>query len=462
MDCPRKWGFQKIDELPDDPGHGAIFGGAVHAVAEAVLRDGLKPEQVSTGRVLKVAKALLAAYPPIPAERLVEEEFWIPRSTWQYHGIVDLVHEHEENPNWLVINDHKTSKDPQRWGLTTKTLPRDRQALIYAAYGYEIAGAERVFNRWMYVNTVGTPRPFPVMVSMAREYVAEAMETYIDPIAARIADARMTTRTAIDLPYDKTEKACAKYKGCPYASYCPREPRAFLDLMMDDGSPESQTDERIVPAMGLIAKMKNKKKAPPRPEELPPDKNPKGAGKGRASLRDRVGKKRKPPKKEEAEDVEDVEEETEEETEERSVNAPEVDDGDDRKAVEMSKRIGEGKNADEESAEVAAKNAEKAEALDAGDVMKALTAEEGEMVFSVSRAKEQFPYVKPSTLESLRAAGKIDWYKDGQKAFVSFPDNKPIHAKAWTDFVCAALQGDCEDPIEIADTCLEGWRERFG
>lgn len=200
-------------------------------------------------------------------------------------------------------------------------------------------------------------------------------------------------------------------------------------------------------------------------------------------IRDRVGRnpkdvideyerqqKDEEPEDEDLEDEDLEDEEPEDEDEEPQVNAPEVDTGDDEALTNISKQgLTEDGALDKEALraaaeEEAARNAGKADALEAHQVMERLAKKPGEEVrLSTKRANESAVYVQKKTLEALAAAGKIEFYIAGQIAHITLPDPRERHADAWLRCLEIAFRhGEAGDEVAGADSLFEEYRKRFG
>lgn len=294
--CFRKWGFQKIDGLEDSPGRGAILGTAAHALTAehysgrpfAHMRDEELVEIHSEApKVRRLADALIAHYGDVP-NPIIEEHLKVPRDGYMLHGYADLIYTEpptrfHERPR-VVVCDHKTSKNPERYAMTTdgrpapmhvreENLRQDEQAIVYGAWALNHFEVEEVDLQWVYVATQGQARTIPIRATVDRAHVERHLEI-IDVDAREIVRARKEVKSAVDLPYNT--RSCGDYGGCPFAERCPRS--------LDDrlGAIYEETDKDMGSLRDLIKQNeaanngggKGKgKKAPPRPEELGPGVN---------------------------------------------------------------------------------------------------------------------------------------------------------------------------------------------
>jgi hypothetical protein len=257
----------------------------VHEIVAGALQ-GEMTTNVSSHQV-RVAEALVAAVPSIDRMR-VEHSFVLRRNGFDYHGIIDVFGYTKDTTPWGLPNalpivlDHKTSSNPECWGLTEAQLPEDEQAIVYAAYAMHQSGAGGVHLQWSYVNSKGPPKVTPVCVKVTREHVEKRLEV-LDQRALKIVEARKAA-TAVDLPYNPD--ACSDFGGCPFAEHCPRtlddklpkrkETMPTLEEMLAANpvnSPEAPEDlsSIVEGSKAQLDKESNGKKVPTEPVKLDAD-----------------------------------------------------------------------------------------------------------------------------------------------------------------------------------------------
>lgn len=235
--CPRRWGFKKIDGLPDPAGRGALLGTLVHRGCEQHFRgekisitgnfdDKLLAQAERIAHVM-VRSPLYDCEPGHP-DLLVEHEVRFEREGWTFRGYSDLIWEHDERT--LVVADHKTSSNPAEYGLTPETLPFDVQAMGYAGWGV-LLGYEQIDLRWNYVPTREAPRNIPVREVVSAAHVRRALPI-LDEYAMRVIESGKATK-AIDLPPNPGQ-ACADFGGCKFADLCPLTEEQRMASMFDD------------------------------------------------------------------------------------------------------------------------------------------------------------------------------------------------------------------------------------
>ena len=156
--CFRKWAFESIWGMREPQGRGAAHGDRVHAIHEGYLREGTAPDpneswqwdKTPPGQTAKTfypGRVALSMMPagiyPAPRTGEVEYHFVFKREPliW-YQGLVDW-HAYDRASRFLRVIDHKTSVDPQKYGLVTEApdpeddnprgqLRADTQGVIYA------------------------------------------------------------------------------------------------------------------------------------------------------------------------------------------------------------------------------------------------------------------------------------------------------------------------------------------
>lgn len=261
--CPRRWGFKKIDKLPDPAGLGALLGTLVHRGCEQHFRgeririegrydDKLLARAERIARVM--VKSPLYDCEPGHLDLLVEHEVrferwcagcngtgWIDDSDggegcsacrgaggWMFRGYSDLIWEHDERT--LVVADHKTSSNPSEYGLDQESLPYDVQAMGYAGWGVSL-GYEAIDLRWNYVPTREAPCNIPVRAVVSAGHVRRALPI-LDEYALRIVESGKA-KQAIDLPANPGT-ACGDFGGCPFADRCPLTQEERMSVAFDD------------------------------------------------------------------------------------------------------------------------------------------------------------------------------------------------------------------------------------
>lgn len=205
-DCPRKWGFNKLDGIESPPGSGAMLGSMVHTVLEKYLLEGTEPDPKTPAGL--IARAGLGNLPKPPYE--VEKAFDVDIAGVRFTGRMDVI---LRDP--LAVIDHKTTSD-KRYALTAETLPENLQANVYAHVGMRETGSTEATVKWIYYSTKGTPKSWVVESTIVdgarhREIIARAAED------GRIMLGHSGKR-ALDL--EPNWNACSKYGGCPHKRRC--------------------------------------------------------------------------------------------------------------------------------------------------------------------------------------------------------------------------------------------------
>lgn len=219
--CPRRWGFRRLDGIPEPPAPWLDLGLGVHAQHERRYIHGT-PYDLTT-REGQLADAAIAALPDAhgfepggDADGVIHVEFEqiISVDGLRVGGKLDLLHETRPVP---AVYDHKTGK-PRYFKLEREALLAHPQAPTYARIASVVCGAEEVDLRWNYVSTQGAPR---LHKSWHRVTAAEAekrVRVHL-PVVEAIYDAASRFDTALELPY-KPESCYAYGRQCHYASRC--------------------------------------------------------------------------------------------------------------------------------------------------------------------------------------------------------------------------------------------------
>ena len=280
--CWRKWAFQYIQGKRDPSGRGAAFGGVVHERHEAYLGSGVVPTREETWtfrdhivtasdatRILRTisdsqldkpmypGRVMLNMMPkdiyPAPKSGYVEKHFVYKRTPviW-YQGLIDW-HSYDRATRRLKIIDHKTSSNPQRYGLRTEApepdddiqhgqLRADKQAVIYARAGLNMyqdsnGGPEAVDLYWNYGKSDGVTK---------HSYVAEAHYDNVGEVYARFENDvhpwaveihRLKMMGADPLTLDPNPSSCWLYnQECMHARACNLSTEQKMGALMTGNS----------------------------------------------------------------------------------------------------------------------------------------------------------------------------------------------------------------------------------
>jgi hypothetical protein len=229
--CQRRWGYKRLDGLPDPPGPYQQFGTEGHSVLDSWLRDGKVPD-LSTKHGQAVVPGLKFLPAPSPDLR-VEHEFAFHFDRIEYNGKVDLHYlsvAPEDGATEIIVTDHKFTGD-FHWIKTPEKLQGDTQRIIYNAWATLQYGVEWVRSRWVYYKR--TP-PYGAKVSELRQHRTEIWNAFsqVHDIALRIRTARGKKST--DLPQNFA--ACRAFgRVCPFMERCHGtrdvDPMAIMDAI---------------------------------------------------------------------------------------------------------------------------------------------------------------------------------------------------------------------------------------
>lgn len=249
-DCPRKWGWDKIDSIRRADTAATKLGTAVHNQLERYL----KGEPFDFASDHHAAQLAQGATPFLPAPRAyglaVEAEdlqfpsptyphLWTGRIDWYLHA-----------PGKLTIGDHKTTSSIAKWAKSTIVLRRDVQANIYAKFGLIIRPElGEIELQWTYIQTRDARLVEPRKLTVLRPEV-ESRFAEIDATANEITIARQGIQTAKDLPYNSD--SCDKYGGCSYQHLCNLSPLVQLRSFMSN-SPNNDFLAKMQALQGGVA-----------------------------------------------------------------------------------------------------------------------------------------------------------------------------------------------------------------
>lgn len=177
-DCPRKWAFQKIGRVPRIESQALADGKELHTHAERWLRDGIAPDQ--TRRMGALFAKGLHLY-PAPGTVATEVTLTAELLGVPFLGILDVL-------DVAGVHDHKTIGN-KKWALDANTLPRDIQAVSYAAMGCEALNVEFMRDRWVYFPKAGG-NPWPVDVTLQWRESWAWLREVAGPLIVEIATQR--------------------------------------------------------------------------------------------------------------------------------------------------------------------------------------------------------------------------------------------------------------------------------
>lgn len=129
--CPRRWYAHYIMGIKEPMGPAAALGSAVHEVIEQYLRGEIAelPEN-EAGRIALSGSDYWPDVNRVKAGRvLIEKELLIDSKSipgLMYYGLADWIDLDEPE-----VGDHKTSSDPDKWGLNAEQLHEDFQMADY-------------------------------------------------------------------------------------------------------------------------------------------------------------------------------------------------------------------------------------------------------------------------------------------------------------------------------------------
>lgn len=241
-DCPRKWGWDKLEGIRSKPHPSAVLGTAVHAELEAWLEKGKAPdESTRAGRIATNAIPHL----PVPGAGQVETKFElkVPEG-FSFNGVVDLLYE-DAAANIPVVHDHKTTAK-LGYRKTPEQLRSDPQAIVYAAYVFsEHPIYDMLRCDWLYIETGDSGKVKVESITWTRPELEEAYEKLI-PEAQELVQLRTRKARALELPYNPD--SCEKYGGCFYKPNCNLTDGEKMRAQMTFGSLQQKVGQNDTPA----------------------------------------------------------------------------------------------------------------------------------------------------------------------------------------------------------------------
>lgn len=209
LECPRKWWFEKIEQVqpPSQQTGSQSLGSRLHAEIEAWLENGHPTTDPLLAPTFESWLYQFSAPQPY-----VEHHFSVPvgETGVMCRGYIDFVDVNEET-GLVTVWDHKTTKST-RYMKTCEGLRDDPQCLVYL-YAVRHLGTSFRFGHH-YVRTDRPSAPTFVTVDKTAQEVEDGWEKFIG----------MTTDMALVVasgvrPNGNTD-ACWNYGGCPFRDTC--------------------------------------------------------------------------------------------------------------------------------------------------------------------------------------------------------------------------------------------------
>ena len=223
--CPRSWGIEKLCGVKSAPSQSLIVGTKVHEHLENFITSRAVPP---TGHLINdpekrkepkdpgtLARLALPILRELPKDTRVEEDCRFEADGISWFGRVDL--QYTTSHGTPVVWDHKTSTDPRKWGLTSKTLGYDVQALVYAKWKFsQDPKLKELILKWMYIPTSKSAQSQGATV-VSSKITREELDTRwigVHKDAKALWEAIQTTQDVQQLTANP--EACSQWGGCPH------------------------------------------------------------------------------------------------------------------------------------------------------------------------------------------------------------------------------------------------------
>lgn len=267
--CTRKWALEKILGLRGPETKSQTLGKEVDDNnLQPYLRDG-KPIDEST-EAGKIAASGLAWLPQPKWRGLEVQKHFIfvspSKMGFGYQGYKDLWLPYGGQPGFddelPVVADFKTTKS-FKWALKEDALWKDEQNVIYAVNGLLETKSNVIHSSWLYMQTEGAKKALPTQITMTSKDVAEQFriieeDTKRMHVLRSAAPADWETNKeaakAYALSLTPNRDACGDYGGCPHQHLCFK----LEDLMDEPSVVKESKEEKLMPEIDLMAKLKKK------------------------------------------------------------------------------------------------------------------------------------------------------------------------------------------------------------
>lgn len=248
--CARQWHLDKWSSVPTPPaGAGAELGRLVHSEIEAFLygKTGALHEVAEPGREFL---EWLRDQPELKIEHNLNHD-----------GVVGIIDAYSDGR----VIDHKTSSNPEKYGLTPDQLASDLQMTIYAAWAFRNE-PERQHVTLCHAY-YGTKRRFfkVVKVKVSRERIERQYREALWFINDHMAHLATSEINSFDIPGEPS--ACSAFGGCGYLNICnPKKGAQKMPTL------EELIAKRKSVAVEVVAPEAPPRETPPAPDapEAPP------------------------------------------------------------------------------------------------------------------------------------------------------------------------------------------------
>lgn len=249
--CPRKWAFEKIDNLPSVTNKYAQLGTEVHDALEEYLAKGVPLDRNT--KVGKIAFPGIRHLPvPLTPGMRVEKWFVFKFGVAAYRGLKDV--ELFTGSDIPLVLDHKTTRN-FIWKKKEKELITDVQAGVYSAEAMVKYSADRVRCKWVYYKTEGAPKSEPVTAIITKSQASKVLGG-VDDTAKEMIKVFQTCDRAMDVSPDYT--GCYKYGGCPrLETHCKPKASNILEGIMAKGMAAENRKDRTT--SDFMKEMKNRR-----------------------------------------------------------------------------------------------------------------------------------------------------------------------------------------------------------
>lgn len=258
--CPRVWAARyRWEDWPVNRGTGMfVLGSAYHRVVERYLAEGVLPSDASD----PITEMFMTALPYLPRPMVglaIEEKDTFVVDDIPYEVTPDVLGDDARFPGVRTIWDHKTSKDPARYGVKSRDEKLDDTQTVL--YSFRYLRPEGVVFNHLYTTKHraaaakyetqdpdkikyfrATPNTFETPIHLSQKEVTEAFRTKVHPVAEKVFQLRNKHERIDPATLPKAtnpDEACQAYGGCPHMDRC--WPQGFFGGSGADGDPFADT-----------------------------------------------------------------------------------------------------------------------------------------------------------------------------------------------------------------------------
>lgn len=237
LDCPRKWYYGKVLNVPEPKKPHLDLGEKIHKQLEDWYLEAKEPEHESIHAALRLPEV-----PPRSEDVIIEMprnyDLGLVTDGVTMRGRID-VRLPPVDGQFTILDWKSTSS--WDWIKTPDDLARDAQGIVYLKYGFkEYPDATSGIFRHVYIRTKGGKGARSVQTDPLTRAEVDDKYRGLEKVVAKMKEAaRLQTPDDVE----PNPKECQKYGGCPYRDICPvmQKRQNLFDFLEDTEEENTMT-----------------------------------------------------------------------------------------------------------------------------------------------------------------------------------------------------------------------------